>query len=229
LIVGETQAADLNHDGLTDFIYVINYSSGRVAEVWQANGKQPDLLSKITSPLGAVTSIEYQRSAKYKDAAGNILNPELPLNFTTVKSISINDGNGIISTDNYSYEGGKYYYGGYLDRKPAGFHKIIKTDSQGNQFVSYFHQGDGSNGSTGEYADHSSKIGKSYRQDIFDAVGNKFTSTISKWENHNLGGNRELVNNTKVLTQNYNGDTTHKDKAETYSYDLNNGNLIQKN
>jgi hypothetical protein len=84
--------------------------------------------------------------------------------------LSHNSGFGNISTIDYSYEQGKYFYGSPQNRKFAGFGKITKTNSAGTAEAIYFHQGDPSTSSgqaaLGEYVDHESKIGKMYCTEI---------------------------------------------------------------
>jgi hypothetical protein len=87
-----------------------------------------------------------------------------------------------IVTVAYEYADGKYYYASAFDRKLAGFGKVTRVDSAGNKTVSYFHQGDSSNTSSGEYQDHDSKIGKVYRVEQQNSSGVAFAVTINKWD-----------------------------------------------
>ncbi len=151
----------------------------------------------------------------------------LPFIIDTVQTLTTDDGFGNTSTTTYTYEGGKYYYNNAFDRKFSGFAKITKTDSVGNVTKDYYHQGDATNSAQGEFSDHSSKIGKPYRTETSDASGNLYSKSISKWENYDLGLGRNFVKLTQKIDSSYDGNTTHKDKAETYSYDNTNGNLTQ--
>ncbi len=196
-------------------------------EVHLNNGLKSDLLTRITYSEGGKTDITYKATPLYT-IGSSLSNPNLPFIIDTVQAIITNDGFGNTSTTTYSYEGGKYYYNNAFDRKFAGFAKVTKTDSVGDITKTYFHQGDSTNSAIGEYLDHSSKIGKPYRTEISDASGNLYSKTISKWENYDLGSGRNFVKLTQKIDSSYDGNATHKDKAETYYYNNTNGNLTQK-
>lgn len=219
--------ADINGDGLEDIASGRDAYSGFVSILYSNKAKKVDLLSTITSSSGAVSSITYQASALYT-ATSTLLNPQLPQNYDTVKKIELNDGLGNIVTTNYSYEGGLYYYNGPDDRRPAGFHIVTKTDAAGNATKTFFHQGDTSDTSHGEYVDDPAKIGKPYRVEARDTSGNLYSTTVNKWEAEALANGRSFVALTQKTDLQYDGDSTHKDRAETYEYDTSTGNLTQK-
>ncbi len=196
-------------------------------EVHINNAKKADLLTSITYPQGGRTDIVYKATPLYTNGS-NLLNPNLPFAVDTVQSITNDDQFGNTWTTTYSYESGKYYYADYLDRKFSGFAKVIKTDTAGNVTKTYFHQGDATNSSQGEESDHVSKIGKVYRTENFDNASNLYSKSISKWENYDLGSGRNFVKLTQKIDSSYDGNATHKDKAETYTYDNTNGNLTGK-
>jgi RHS repeat-associated protein len=186
--------ADVNGDGLIDFIGS-DVNNSYAAVVYLHDGVVPDLLSRITYSQGGSTSVTYKATSQYLDNAGQLLNPNLPLKIQTVQSLTADDGFGNTSTTNYSYEGGKYYYSTAFDRKFAGFAKITKTDPQGNVIKTYYHQGDTTNSAMGEFNDNSSKIGKPYRIEIYDAAGNLYSKTINKWE----GTDPDLPSSTNLV------------------------------
>jgi hypothetical protein len=217
------QFVDIDSDGLVDFIFV----STSPSIYKQSGAKVSDILSKITYPTAGYTTISYKSSAQYKDGAGNLLNPGLPMVLQTVQSITANDGLGTSSTVAYEYADGKYYYASAFDRKLAGFGKVTRVDSAGNKTVSYFHQGDSSNTSSGEYQDHDSKIGKVYRVEQQNSSGVAFAVTINKWDRADLGGGRSFVKLAQSLQQMFDGNATHKDRAVSYSYSDTTGNTTQ--
>ncbi len=226
---GETHVGDFDYDGLVDFIYSYTHSGNSVStKVWKHRGVEPDLLSRVSYAQGGYTDVTYQKSAKYKDSSGNILNPNLPFNLTTVKSVTNNDGNGLTAAYTYCYEGGKYFYNGPFDRKLSGFAKIKRTDSANTATTTYYHQGDTTNSSQGEYSDEKWKIGKPYRVEIVDASGNVYQKTINKWESYDLGNGRKFVKLVQNLAMTYDGDSDHRDTATTYAYDDSTGKLTQR-
>ncbi|WP_179293933.1 LamG-like jellyroll fold domain-containing protein [Candidatus Methanoperedens nitratireducens] len=233
--------ADINGDGLPDMLRSLTTDISSICfgsvnpvcypikskKVYLNNGPKSDLLTRITYPTGGKTDIAYKATPLYSTGS-TLSNPNLPFIMDTVQSIATNDSFGNTSTTNYSYEGGKYYYNTAFDRKFAGFAKITKTDAAGNITKTYYHQGDATNSAQGEFSDHSSKIGKPYRSENYDISGNLYSKTISKWENYDLGNDRNFVKLSQKINFTYDGNATHKDKAETYSYDNTNGNLTQK-
>ena len=71
-------------------------------------------------------------------------------------------------------------------------------------------------------------MGKPYRIELYDSSGNLYKVEINKWEKTDLGGGANYVYQTSKTEMVYDGNSSHKDRAETYSYDLTNGNLLQK-
>ena len=226
---GYRRITDLNADGLVDF-FASPGNFGAAPQNEEAHvqqGLQPDLLSMVTYDTGGSSSVTYKSSAAYKNGT-TLLNPNLPIALLTVDSVTHNDGFGLTSNSTYVYEGGKYYFGGPLDRKLSGFKKVTKTDNAGNKVVTYYHQGDGSDSSLGEYQDHGSKIGKPYRMEITDSGGNKYATSISKWDRYDLGNGRNFVKLAQTINQTFDGNVSHKDSAALYAYNNANGNVIQQ-
>jgi RHS repeat-associated protein len=228
---------DINGDGLVD----LNRGSTVIGNPqpqypWYDKGvflnqnKVADLLSAITLPTGGSIAVTYKSSAQYKDSLGKLLNPRLPMVIQTVSQITADDGNGNTDTATYSYEDGASYLdpANPTDRKFAGFGAITKTDLSGNKIKSYFHQGDASNSSKGEFADEYWKIGKPYRKESYGSGGHLFSKTINNWGSVDLGNGRKFVKLARTVEFNYDGNETHREKAETYTYDDGTGNLAQK-
>ena len=65
--------------------------------------------------------------------------------------ITTDDELGNKAAASYQYEGGRYYFNDYLDKRFAGFQVVAKTDALGNTVKQYFHQGDETDGAFGEY------------------------------------------------------------------------------
>ncbi|MFA6394083.1 MAG: FG-GAP-like repeat-containing protein [Patescibacteria group bacterium] len=215
---------DVDGDGLSDLVNKLN----ETIKVFINNGNKTDLISKVKLSEGAETSVIYKGTPEYIDGSNNLLNPNLPYGFQTVYQLIANDGLGNIATSTYSYIGGDFYYADEYDKRSAGFNRIERTDPLGNITKTYYHQGNATASSTGEYIDHQSKIGKPYRTEIYDGSGNLYSKAINKWENYDLGNERDFVKLTRKTDFSYDGDADHKEKAETYAYNNTYGNLTEK-
>src|SRR3989344_5464884 len=222
-----TRLADVNGDGLVDFLRGYDHLGANIRRVKLHDGVVPDLLTNITSHTSATTAVTYQSSALYKNGS-TLLNPSLPFTVQTAKQIVTNDGRGTLSTTTYSYEGGSYYYNTPYDRKFAGFGKITETDNGGNVTKTFYHQGNTTDTANGEFSDHISKRGKPYRVEQYNNTGNLFSKAINKWEHVSLGGNRYFVKKTQEISFSYDGDADRRDTAATYTYNDTNGNLTEK-
>ncbi len=187
-----------------------------------------DMVTKVTHFTGGTTDVVYKPSAQHKNGT-TLLNPDLPFVIDTVyQKIDSDPVRSLVSTVTHSYEGGEYYFENPLNRKFAGFHITTNTNSAGNVTKTYNHQGNATNSSLGEYADHVSKIGKPYRVETLNNIGSVYSKTISKWENVDLGQQRNFVKLTQSIEMGYDGDADHRDTATTFTYDNTNGNLTQK-
>ncbi len=221
---------DLNGDGTTDAIRGINFSGNFHGESTVNEQRQTDVLTKITYPEGGSTNITYKPSGQYKDGSNNLLNPNLPFSVNTVYKILQHDGTATSSTDTFTYKGGKYYYNGPFDRRLAGFSEIHKTDAGGNITKTFYHQADVNATSTsqGEYQDNYWKIGKPYRVEKYDANNNLIEKTINKWDVATTSLGTGFVKLAQTVVSTYEGDTSHKDKAEAYTYNNSTGNITTK-
>jgi glycosyltransferase TcdB-like subunit of Tc toxin/VCBS repeat protein len=221
----QTWLADVDGDGLIDLLKSKDDISNNM--IYLNNTNKTDLLVKITYPQGGNTSFAYKTAAEYKNGS-ILLNPGLPFTVNTVSTVALDDGLGTIATTSYSYQGGSYYVASSTDRKLGGFQKIVKTDPAGNITNTYFHQGNTSNTSTGEYQDDGSKIGRVYRTEVYDGSSNLYSKAISKWDKTSLSTGRTWVNLAQQVDSSYDGDADHKDKATSYAYSSTTGNVIQK-
>ncbi len=216
---------DVNGDNLSDLVKATN----DFKYIYMNNTKvSSNLLNKITYSTGGSANISYKASAILKDNSGNLLNPKLSLSIDTVDKMINNDGVGNSSTTLYSYESGSYYFNTPLDRKFAGFGKVIKTNPDNTKEISYYNQGNDTDSTNGEYADHVAKIGRVYREDVLDANDNLVKQTTTKWEKSQLGSlDAYFVYPTQTISRIFNS-TDSFDTAESYSYDTSNGNLLNK-
>jgi len=216
---------DINGDGLADIVG--NPGSGILLN----NGSKTDVLSTLAYSQGGTASITYKPSTAYRDSSNHLLNPSLPLVVQTVSQVTFGDGGGGSTVPTtYSYQGGSYYYNpsAPTDRKFAGFASITKTDGAGTTTKTFFHQGNSGSSGQGEYNDDFWKIGKVYRVEVSQASGTLFSKTINKWDDTDLGSTNRFVKLVQSVTSAYDGQSTHKDSAEGYTYDNTTGNLTQK-
>lgn len=220
---------DINADGIVDIVknYAGAATSPGMNGVFLGSGSVPDLLTMVVSSKGATTTALYTASTQYT-SSGSSTNPILPLVLQTVSDVGLTDGFGTVGTTTYSYGGGSFYYVSEYDRKFGGFATSTVTDEMGNVTKTYFHQGNGTQSSIGEYSDSKAKIGKPYRTEIYDNSSNLFAKLIDKWDSASLSSGRTFLKKVRSTEFTYDGDSDHKDKATTFSYDDTIGNLSEK-
>jgi RHS repeat-associated protein len=230
------RVADVNGDNLPDIIEsyrtLEDNGSGQIISVAKTgvyinNSYNPDLLSKVNGIYGGNSVITYKTSTNYSNGSA-LLNPKLPYVLQTVSQITQNDGLGLAYSRNYQYEDGQNYFNGPFDHQFGGFAKIKESDSSNNSIQTYYHQGNSTDSSNGEFADHYSKIGKPYKIVTANSADEIYSVSINQWENADLGSGSNFVKLTQVIDMSYDGGLTHKDKAETYSYNDSDGNMISK-
>lgn len=219
---------DINGDGKPDAICK-GVTSVHCPAVYLNNDKRANTVSRVNYPSGGHSTISYKASPTYF-SQGSSTNPSLPIILDTVSQIVSNDGSATGTIYQYSYQGGTYYYGSVFDRKLAGFAKIVSTDGAGNVTNNYYHTGTITDSSHGEYQDNYWKIGQPYRTEMYDKAGNLYKKTINKWDSATSTSNPQAGYSKLVqrVELDYDGGTSHKDKAESYSYDDANGNQTQK-
>jgi RHS repeat-associated protein len=216
-----TRILDVDGDGLVD---LLQYRRGEADKVYLRNGTRPDLLATLTNSQGGVTTVTYKGSPEYG------ANPRLPLVLDTVQKIAYNDGVGPARDIEYSYVGGLYYSTSTAirDRKFAGFKMVSETNDFGFVTKSYFHQGDTSSSTIGEYNDHISKIGRIFRTENYDNAGNLFAKATNKWDYVDIGMGANFVKLTDTVNFTHDGNVDHKDKAESFVFSDLTGGLVQK-
>jgi len=224
-----TAIVDINADGVDDLLYAERNADEQLETETYLSNASPftDLLVGVNTAEGASTTVNYKLSTKYFDGSDNLLNPELPAAIVTVESVVTNDGLGNLKSESYTYADGMYYYNDPFDRRFAGFGLVTRTDSIGSITKTYFHQGNESSSTIGEYNDHISKRGKPYRVEQYDSLGNLYTKTINTWDRFDLGSGASFVKLTKKLEFAYDGDVDHKEKGESFAYHNNTGNMTE--
>jgi RHS repeat-associated protein len=227
---------DVTGDGVLDLVQAVCNAGGgnHTKGIYLNDGdfsdtiNYPDTLTSVTSATGEETEVKYLTTPLYKDENDALYNPNLPLVINTVRHIVRDDGFGNRATTTYSYSNGEYYFADPRNRKFAGFASTTKTDPAGTITKTYYHQGNGSLSSIGEYNDHFAKIGRPYRTEIKDSNGDLYAKTINKWENVDLGDDRNFVKLAQTVTFAYDGDSDHREIGRTYAYDDDTGNLTEK-
>ena len=215
--------ADFNGDNMIDFAQRAPGTS-----IYIAQKRKADLLTQITYNTGGNTQVTYKTSGQYRDSSNNIANPHLPLLIDTANSVVTNDGAGLASTKTYYFSDGKYYYNSTSDRKFSAFGLVTQTDDAGNLTKNYFHGGYTNNSSLGEYNDNYFKIGKQYRQEVYNNSSALYSKDISKWDSYDPGTGNGFVKLLQTVNNTYDGGSSHKDKATAYTYDNSTGNLTQQ-
>ncbi|MCU0660174.1 MAG: putative toxin [Candidatus Pacebacteria bacterium] len=223
----DTRLSDLNNDGLPDWIFAYNNSTNitNPNAVWLNTGSKSDYLSTITAPAGGSMSITY------KEQPINDKNPitrSPSQSITVVKDITTNDAFGTTGTRQYSYQDGKYQYYSDGHRTLAGFNIVTTTDEVGNVTKTFYHQGNGTDTSNGEYNDIPAKIGQPYRVEERDSSNNLYRLTVNKWDHYNIGTDHDFVKLARQTVLTYDGDSDHADTATEYTYDNTDGSLLTK-
>ncbi|MBI4992655.1 MAG: VCBS repeat-containing protein [Candidatus Magasanikbacteria bacterium] len=216
---------DVNGDGLSDFLRLGGEGGNGV---YLNKGQKADLLIRVDHSKSAITEVTYKTAQMLKKTDGKPANPKLPFMVYVADKITTDDGLGNKATTSYQYEGGKYYFNNYLDKRFAGFQIVSKTDALGNVTKQYFHQGDETDSALGEYADQPAKINLMYREDLLDNSGQLQTQTLNKFGLADLGNNRSFVFNSETIKKSYDSAGAEKSSAESFEYNNTNGNLTKK-
>ena len=204
---------DFDGDGVAD---LHNPESGEVFENFASTS---DNLITIENRFGGTQTITYQRANQYTDGT-NFLSTELAQNVETVQAIAFDSDFGNTFEETYEYGGGDYYFSAsdFRDRQFAGFATVTKSTDLGQE-TTYFHQHNGNATATDEAGDSEARIGFAFRQDITDTADNDYTVTVYDFDDVSLGDGATFVQTESQLTLDYDGDTDHKDLAESYEYD----------
>jgi RHS repeat-associated protein len=105
---------DFDGDGKTDIGRVVDG-----VDFYFRTFEAPDLIKKVTTPLGATTTVTYKPSSAWQ-------NDYLPFKLQTVATITTTDNGGHSAIVTYAYEDGKYEP---ISREFRGFEKVTATES----------------------------------------------------------------------------------------------------
>ncbi|MFA4845778.1 MAG: SpvB/TcaC N-terminal domain-containing protein, partial [Patescibacteria group bacterium] len=213
---------DVDGDGLEDIVRADGSRGTGGSGVYVHDGELPNMLIHITN------SQEGQSTITYASSLEDGVQEDLPFIIQVVESISTDDGLGNVSTESYRYEEGDFYFVDARDRQFAGFGKATKTDNVGNITVTYFHQGNNTNSTQGESTDTISKLGRMYREEIYDTTSNLYKVRLLDWQSVDLGDDRSFVYLEDEVELLYDGDADHLDRASAYTYDSATGVALTK-
>ncbi len=219
--------ADVNGDGGVEMIMAEDVAGSATTVTYFNASKRTDLLVKVQTALGETRTISYS-TPQQQFSGGSLENPKFPFILPITSSVTSNDGFGVVATTTYTYEGGAFYFNTPLDRKIAGFSTVTETDPLGSITKSFFHQGNTTDTGNGEYSDSIAKLGRPYRIEKRDGSSNIFELSINKWDEVVTTNMNKFVKLIQTLTLAYDGDSDHKDKAESYTFDNSSGHLLQK-
>lgn len=232
------RTADFDGDGVMDIVDQMS------AKMHLGSYGVADVMTQVTTPYGAVTDVEYLPAGWHITGTSTRMNPLMPsAQIQTVASLETTDGETSISRKTYSYEGGWNFYveggtGGYSidiprsDRTFAGYDKVTESDGMTSTTI-FYHTGNGTNSSQGEYQDQYAKIGMPYREEVRGMNGALYSVKMSKWDKSNIPINileccRQAyrVWSPHTVTLTYDGGASYRGTAVKRTYDSK-GNLTQ--
>jgi RHS repeat-associated protein len=210
---------DLNSDGFFDIVNTTNSSSNPVSSVRIHPGTRENMMTSVTIPSGNTTTVTYgYELLKNTNTHGS------PQSQYVVKSII--DSTTPVNTITYTYENGLQFSNNEdMTKKFAGFEKVTTVNTEGIKEVSYYHQGNTSNTSLGEFDDNKFKIGREYRTETYTPANVLAKTVITKWSSGDLGSGRGLVVPETVLSRYTLGGTY--DTATGYTYDTAYGKVVR--
>ncbi|HEY3359369.1 MAG TPA: FG-GAP-like repeat-containing protein, partial [Polyangia bacterium] len=161
----EVVTGDFDGDGKTD----LGFARGGWGNLWRLRlsaGTVPDLLTAVTQPLGATTTIAYTSSSAW-------VNTNTPPIQQTATTITTSDGRTAAATTTYSFAGGLY---DALERRFLGFRYVRETKScvDGDcPFTETWYRQDYASAAQAERVDERSGSGvlMSSRQEVFTTNG----------------------------------------------------------
>ncbi len=201
--LGLNGIGDFNGDGKQD-IWCTNTAYNFYTGLSGEPNKINDFLSVLSNNIGGTYTISYLPSSAYT-------NTLLPFIVQTVASISVNDGNGNISTTNYTYSGGFF---DSEDREFRGFSYVKATAPTGTTSETWFYQDD-------------IFKGLPYEQITKDSAGNIYTRTYNTFQQVSPYTGVNFPYLAQKDDYIYDGVPTYKQAAVSFTYDSY-GNITRK-
>ncbi len=202
---------DINGDGKQDFLF--NSGAGGQYSATTVPGPANKLV-QVSNGYGGITSFSYLPSSHYS-------NLQLPYVFYVVSSVTINDGNGNISTSTYDYADG---YHDFITREFRGFGTVKKTNPDGTTVKTWFHMLDDP-----DWSDYADFKGRPLYSETRNAANVLLTQAWFVW-----GGGTAPIGIYPVFVRlNEKTSTLHSGgfdltSREQYVYDDTNGNLLSQ-
>ncbi|MFA6339166.1 MAG: toxin TcdB middle/N-terminal domain-containing protein, partial [Candidatus Paceibacterota bacterium] len=221
---------DSNFSGSFSYKEMWDFTGDGASDWYQKknNAGKQDMLKKINYTTGGNTEVNYRATTAELGADSQPRHRELPMNIFTVASTTNSDAKNNSETISYDYYGGDLYFNSPHDRKFAGFEMITETRTDGIT-KTYFYQGNTSSTTVGEFDDHYSKIGKPYREDVISATSSEvYKKTFYSYSRVSQDYDSNFVYLASTTEITLDGDSDHKDRASTYTYDTSTGDLVQK-
>lgn len=206
-----TDVIDMNGDGLPDRVVYSGSCSPPYTNcpwsVYLNKGPVSDLLSKVENGIGGTIQFTYAPSTLYT-------NHYLPFVVQTVKSVSFNDGNGLISTINHSYGGGYYHPN---EREFRGFEYVKQTKPNMTTVETWYYQDKKDDPFDNQCP---GCRGQPYEQQIKDSSGNLYLLTNYFYTPTSPYPGLTFPGLTRKDDLVYDGTSTSKRSAVSFEYDL---------
>lgn len=187
--------ADFNGDNKSDITFLT--AQGTFYGGFSGTpGAVADLLTGISNGIGGTTAITYKPSSEYT-------NTLLPFVVQTVSSITNNDGNGNISTTNFTYSGG---YFDVDEREFRGFSYQKSTNPISTTVETWFYQ------------DNLFK-GTPHEQIVKDVYGNTYTRTFNTYDSVSLYTGVTFPYLAQKDDYTYDGAQTYRQTTVSFEYD----------
>ncbi len=200
-------ALDFNGDGLVDFS---NYLNDEV-KIYKNNSPQYKVISEIKNANHGSIDVTYT-TAQVQDAS-NQVHIIVPI----VSSLEFDDLVGSNHTVEYEYENADFYFKSHSDRRFSGFGQVTKINPDDTMVVSKYHQANGQSGN--EPIDSYAKLGKVFEETVIDSSDDLYLRKRFNYEDASVGTNATSSLLQSVLTQLYDGTSSHVDTASEYVYD----------
>ncbi|MEK6858363.1 MAG: LamG-like jellyroll fold domain-containing protein [Nanoarchaeota archaeon] len=141
-----TRMADINGDGITDFIQLWQDGSDEIKDIWINNGQKGYILQSVKNQFGGITRASYKQSTLLNNTGVDTLN-DIGFNLWVVENISkdngLNTSHKVIQVARYNYVGALYEY---PTKEYRGFAYSRENLSEGIIKEHYFLQEEGNRG-----------------------------------------------------------------------------------
>ncbi len=199
---------DVTGDGLTDIVSATQPACCNPPtsdfQIYKANGNgAADVVTRITEDAGLAEDIVYTADTRAYS------NSNLPFVAHLVDRITVSDSFSVTQTTQYDYTGGVF---DRIDREFRGFATVTATRSDGSKIETRYHQDD-------------YRKGKAHRETLRSDADTDLTRTDTVWPEISGSPAWAFVRPDSRQTIYYDSPTVSS--REDYTYNANNGNLLQ--